>query len=210
MSLEMRLGKRGNLLNPYAGDYKQMLLPSPILLEKELDAITENSMLQPRTFDLHYAAGDADALRAAVANLCAEVEAAVRDGCQVVVLSDRVDPQSLSADRPPIPALLATGAVHHALIKAGVRAETSIVVDTAQCFSTHHAAVLVGYGAHAVCPWLAFESCRQWRMSSRTQALISTGKVGWCVWDGCAWWWLSWTMGITGTKFSHHPIHTQS
>lgn len=177
MSLEMRLGKRGNLLDPYAGDYRQMLLPSPVLLENELDAIMQHGTLAPRTFDLHYEAGDADALRSAVQALCAQVEAAVRDGCQVVVLSDRVDPADLALERPPIPALLATGAVHHALIKAGVRTETSIVVDTAQCFSTHHAAVLVGYGAHAVCPWLALESCRQWRMSSRTQALISTGKV---------------------------------
>lgn len=177
MSLEMRLGKRGNLLNPYGSDYRQVQLTSPVLLEKELEAIMEHSPLAPRSFDLHYAAGDADALRNAVQALCEQVEAAVRDGCQVVLLSDRVAPADLALERPPIPALLATGAVHHHLIKAGLRTETSIVVDTAQCFSTHHAAVLVGYGAHAVCPWLALESCRQWRMSSRTQALISTGKV---------------------------------
>lgn len=177
MSLEMRLGKRGNLLNPYAGDYRQMLLPSPVLLEKELEAIVEHAPLAPKTFDLHYEAGNADALQAAVQALCEQVEAAVREGCQVVVLSDRLAPSDLALELPPIPALLATGAVHHSLIKAGLRTETSIVVETAQCFSTHHAAVLVGYGAHAVCPWLALESCRQWRMSSRTQALVSTGKV---------------------------------
>lgn len=48
-----------------------------------------------------------------------------------------------------------------------MRTETSIVAETAQCFSTHHVALLVGYGAHAICPYLAFETCRQWRSSSR-------------------------------------------
>lgn len=59
----------------------------------------------------------------------------------------------------------------------GLRTETSIAVETAQCFSTHHVAMLVGYGAHAVCPYLAFETCRQWRASPRTENLIKAGKV---------------------------------
>ena len=52
-----------------------------------------------------------------------------------------------------------------------MRTETSIVAETAQCFSTHHVALLVGYGAHAICPYLAFETCRQWRSSSRSVCL---------------------------------------
>ena len=99
----------------------------------------------------------------------------MRAGCQCVVLSDKEgDMHELS---PPIPPLLATGAVHHHLIRAGLRTETSLAVETAQCFSTHHVAMLVGYGAHAVCPYLAFESCRQWRASPRTEALVKAGKV---------------------------------
>ena len=58
--------------------------------------------------------------------------------------------------------------------RSGVRTETSIVAETAQCFSTHHMAVLVGYGAHAVCPYLALETCRQWRTSSRWVGTLST------------------------------------
>lgn len=58
-----------------------------------------------------------------------------------------------------------------------MRTDTSIAVETAQCFSTHHVAMLVGYGAHAVCPYLAFETCRQWRCSPRTENLIKAGKV---------------------------------
>jgi hypothetical protein len=62
---------------------------------------------------------------------------------------------------------------------SGLRSDTSIVVETAQAFSTHHAAMLIGYGAHALCPYLAYETARQWRLSSRTQSLVKSGKVGW-------------------------------
>lgn len=79
--------------------------------------------------------------------------------------------------KPPIPALLAVGAVHHRLIKDYLRSETSIIVETAQCFSTHHLAALIGYGAHSVCPYLAFESCRQWRKSPRTMSQVKTGRI---------------------------------
>jgi glutamate synthase (ferredoxin) len=174
MSLEMRLGGRGNLLQPGAGSYNQIMLKSPVLLESELDAVRNDSALNSQTFSLHYTAGTPHAMADAIKALCTQAEAAVRAGCGVVVLSDKGAMQELS---PPIPPLLATGAVHHHLIKAGLRTETSIVVETAQCFSTHHVAMLVGYGAHAVCPYLAFETCRQWRASPRTENLIKAGKV---------------------------------
>ncbi len=85
--------------------------------------------------------------------------------------------ESLDASRPPIPALLAVGAVHHHLIAGGLRSDTSIVVDTATCYTTHQAAMLIGYGAHAICPYLGYETSRQWRLSARTQSLIKSGKV---------------------------------
>jgi glutamate synthase (ferredoxin) len=62
-------------------------------------------------------------------------------------------------------------------VLVGLRSDTSIVVETAQAFSTHHAAMLIGYGAHALCPYLAYETARQWRLSSRTQSLVKSGKV---------------------------------
>ena len=67
--------------------------------------------------------------------------------------------------------------MHHHLIAAGLRADTSIVSDTCSAFSTHHVAALVGYGASAVCPWLCLESARGWRTSSRTVALVERGKM---------------------------------
>ena len=120
-------------------------------------------------------AGKAGALEAALKDLCSRCEAAVRGGAALLLLTDRTD--KLDADGPSIPALLATGAVHHHLIAAGLRTECSIVVDTAQAFSTHHVACLVGYGASAVCPWLALESARGWRSSPRTEALVKNGKM---------------------------------
>lgn len=174
MSLEMRLGGRGNLLNPSADTYRQILLNSPILLESELEMVAKDPALKPQVFKLDYAGGAAGGMEAALKKLCTDVEAAVKAGCANVILSDRVE---LNADRPPIPALMATGAVHHHLIQTGQRSSTSIVVETSTCFSTHHAAMLIGYGAHAVVPYLAYETCRQWRASSRTAALIKSGKV---------------------------------
>ncbi|CAD7701884.1 unnamed protein product [Ostreobium quekettii] len=178
MSLSMRLGAQGNLLGPSADSYKQVFLKSPILTESQMTTIAKDKGLGSSVFVLHYQSGKDGALAAAVAKLCEDVEVAVRNGCQCVVLSDRVDSAAeMDPQQPPIPALLATGAVHHHLIRKYLRTETSIVVETAQCFSTHHLAVLIGYGAHAVCPYLTFETCRQWRLSPRTQNLINSGKL---------------------------------
>jgi glutamate synthase (ferredoxin) len=178
MSLEMRLGRRGNLLAPGPGSYNQILLKSPVLLEGEVEAIKTDTILGTKTFNVAYQMGAPGALKAAIEALCCDVEAAVRAGCECVVLSDRpLAGSTPDASRSPIPPLLAVGAVHHHLIRVGLRTETSIVSETAQCFSTHHVAMLVGFGAHAVCPYLGFESCRQWRASPRTGNLIKTGKV---------------------------------
>ncbi len=124
---------------------------------------------------MHAQVGKSGSLEAALKKLCSDVEAAVRAGCQCIVLSDR--PDAMDSGKAPIPALLAVGAVHHHLIRTSLRSDTSIVVDTATCYSTHHAAMLIGYGAHAICPYLGYETSRQWRLSSRTQSLIKAGKV---------------------------------
>ncbi|GLC45038.1 Ferredoxin-dependent glutamate synthase 1, chloroplastic/mitochondrial [Pleodorina starrii] len=177
MSLEMRLGARGNLLAPGADSYKQVQLDSPILLESELQAVASDKTLGTKSFKIFFEAGKEGSLEAALRKLCTDVEAAVRAGCQCVVLSDRPDASGMDAGRAPIPALLAVGAVHHHLIRTSLRSDTSIVADTATCFSTHHAAMLIGFGAHAICPYLGYETSRQWRLSSRTQSLIKAGKV---------------------------------
>ncbi|CAG9463312.1 unnamed protein product [Pedinophyceae sp. YPF-701] len=175
MSLEMRLGKRGNLLNPDEGTAHQILLKSPLVTEAELEHIKgQGEAFGTRVFDLTFDQGDKDGLEKAVEKICADVEAAVKDGCEIVVLSDRAGAE---AGEPQVPMLLATGAVHHHLIRKGMRSQTSIACETSQCFSTHHVATLVGYGAHAICPYLAYETCRQWHASPRTQKLVKAGKM---------------------------------
>merc|ERR1719163_1087149 len=72
---------------------------------------------------------------------------------------------------------MATGAVHHHLIREGIRFDASIVVETASCFSTQHVACLVGYGASAVCPYLAFETARQWLSAKKTQNMMAKGRL---------------------------------
>ena len=96
----------------------QILLPSPVLLEAELEAIKTRTSLKNQTFSLHYHSGREGALKDAVAELCSNVEAAVREGCEVIILSDRMEGELLEADSPPIPTLLAVGAVHHHLIRS--------------------------------------------------------------------------------------------
>ena len=101
---------------------------------------------------------------------CLRSRQALRQHCASLPALPHLRSHSLSCPVPHPPPL------SH-LYPSGLRTETSIAVETAQCFSTHHVAMLVGYGAHAVCPYLAFETCRQWRASPRTENLIKAGKV---------------------------------
>jgi glutamate synthase (ferredoxin) len=120
-------------------------------------------------------------LEAALAELKAAAEAAVRAGTQILVLSDRTNAQGqpcgINATTTYIPPLLAVGAVHHHLLNLGLRLQTSLVVDTAQCWSTHHLACLIGYGASAVCPWLTWETARHWLAQPKVQTNIERGKL---------------------------------
>ncbi|KAJ7541176.1 hypothetical protein O6H91_10G049100 [Diphasiastrum complanatum] len=177
MSLEVNIGKRENLLEVGPSNAAQVRLSSPVLNEGELENLREDSALNcvtlPVFFDIrkHIEGSLAKALR----ELCRAADEAVRAGSQLLILSDRTN--ELEPTRPAIPILLAVGAVHHHLIQNGLRMRVSIVADTAQCFSTHHFACLVGYGASAVCPYLALETCRQWRLSTKSVNLMKNGKI---------------------------------
>mmetsp|Transcript_5827 Transcript_5827/g.10673 ORF Transcript_5827/g.10673 Transcript_5827/m.10673 type:complete len:1606 (+) Transcript_5827:167-4984(+) len=175
MSLAVRLGRRGNLLKPESDSVRQINLTSPVLIEEELEEVMKTDFLQAKRFSTSFSSGSK--IGDSIKTLCADVEKAVRAGCQTVVLSDKPAEGKLSAESPAIPILLAAGAVNHHLIACGLRTEASIVAETAQCFSTHHFACLVGYGVSAVCPYLALESVRQWRLSSRTESLIKKGRI---------------------------------
>ena len=100
-------------------------------------------------------------LRRAIDDLSARAIDLVRGGAAILLLSDRAVTQaSVRSESLPIPMALATGAVHHALVKAGVRTHAGLAVEAGDCRDLHHAAILFGYGAGAVCPWLALETAR--------------------------------------------------
>ena len=181
MSLEMHLGKRRSPLRPAADAAAVLHLSSPILNEAELAAVAQQGLACSTLSTLMPITAGPAGLEAALAALKGAAEAAVRAGSQILVLSDRTDAQGqpcgINATTTYIPPLLAVGAVHHHLLNLGLRLQTSLVVDTAQCWSTHHLACLIGYGASAVCPWLTWETARHWLAQPKVQTNIERGKL---------------------------------
>ncbi|MBO9999034.1 MAG: glutamate synthase large subunit [Cyanobacteria bacterium SID2] len=181
MSLNMMLGRRSNLLNAQPGVDRLLKIDSPILTEGEFAGL-QNSALNTVTLSTLFSIdAGAEGLRLAVERLCQKAVEAVESGAEVLILSDRSDESgnaaSISEHLTYIPPMLAVGAVHHHLIERGLRMRASIVADTAQCWSTHHYACLVGYGASAVCPYLTWETLQQWWHDDRTQKLFKAGKL---------------------------------
>lgn len=181
MSLTMQLGERGNLLEAKPEYANLLMLESPILDDTDLEQVRQSGLETASLSTLFKIANGPEGLRRAVTELCQKATEAVRSGQKILVLSDRLTPSGefthLSTDYSYIPPMLAVGAVHHHLIRQGLRMKVSIVSDTAQAWSTHHFACLIGYGASAVCPYLALETVRQWWSDSRTKALMERGKI---------------------------------
>ncbi|WP_018232855.1 glutamate synthase large subunit [Thioalkalivibrio thiocyanodenitrificans] len=154
MSLETCLGRERNLFQETPEHAIRLLMDSPVLSEEKFRQLSslEGDEYRSTVLDLNYdpAAGLESAIRA-ITDQAAE---AVRNGTVIVILSDR----NVREDRLPMHALLATGAVHHRLIREGLRCDANIVVETGTARDPHHFAVLIGYGATAIFPYLAYES----------------------------------------------------
>ncbi len=181
MSLTMQLGERGNLLEARP-EYAHLLkLQSPVLDEADLEQIHQSGIETTVLSTLFNLVDGPTGFQKAVTALCQQAAEMVRSGKRILILSDRLNLAGevayLGSEASYIPPLLAVGAVHHHLIRQGLRMKVSLVVDTAQCWSTHHFACLIGYGASAVCPYLALETVRQWWSDSRTQTLMERGKI---------------------------------
>ncbi|MFS8779273.1 glutamate synthase-related protein [Synechococcus sp. W55.1] len=173
MSLDVYLGSKGNLLEIRPEHARLLQLRSPVLNEAELAAL-QHTPFPCHTLPILYpVAAGPEGLAAQVRALCQQAAQAVRGGAEILILSDR----GLNAEQALIPPLLAVGAIHHHLIQEGLRLQTSLVVETAQCWSTHHFACLIGYGASAVCPYLAYEAVRQWWHKPKTQTQMAAGKL---------------------------------
>jgi len=154
MSLQTQIGAEANIFVPAQQHAEQVVLSSPILSQRKLRQIMalEDSGVPHEFIDLQFDAG-LD-LKAAILAVCDQAEAAVRGGKLVLLLSDRY----LVKGKIPIQALLATGAVHHRLVKTGLRCKCNILVETGTARDAHHFACLIGYGATAVYPYLAYQT----------------------------------------------------
>ncbi len=177
MSLGMSLGERGNLLEAKPEFARLLKLESPVLNDGDLEQIRQSGLETATLSTLFKVADGPDGLQRAVTQLCQEATAAVRSGKQILILSDRSGEGDLSQEYSYIPPMLAVGAVHHHLIRQGLRMKASLIVDTAQCWSTHHFGCLIGYGASAICPYLAWETVRHWWFDAKTQKQMETGKL---------------------------------
>jgi glutamate synthase (ferredoxin) len=171
----MHLGARGNLLHIEPQNAHTLLLESPVLSNSELDAIKQSDFSVKELSCLFPINQGPNGLKSALTQLCTQATDAVNQGYQIIILSDRLE--QINAELSYIPPLLAIGAVHQHLIKQGLRLKTSLIADTAQCWSTHHYACLIGFGASAVCPYLTFATVSQWCRDSKTQKLMETGKI---------------------------------
>ncbi len=157
MSLETSFGGEGNPFEEKPLHVARLYTSSPVLSEgkfRRLLALDEPRFAHAR-IDLNYP--ESATLREALEDICERAVAAVRAGNPILVLSDR----DIARDRLSVHALLATGAIHHRLIREGLRCDANMVLETATARDPHHFAVLIGYGATAVYPYLAFEVLHQ-------------------------------------------------
>ncbi len=160
MSMATTVGPERNLLAPTADSARQIKLKSPVLRNEELDKLRQleattggrfKSITLPILFDPK---GGAKALEKAMAALCRQASSAIATGHEILILSDR----AMDRNSAPIPALLAVAGVHHHLIREGTRTRVGLILESGEPREIHHFALLIGYGAGAINPYVAFET----------------------------------------------------
>jgi glutamate synthase (NADPH) large chain len=160
-SLISAVGPQGNLLEPTPAACRNVILPFPVIDNDELAKLIHINAdgdlpgLGAATLSgLYRVSGGGPALAARLAEICAEADTAIEDGARLIVLSDRHS----DAEHAPIPSLLLTSAVHHHLIRTKKRTHVGLLIEAGDVREVHHVALLIGYGAAAVNPYLAMES----------------------------------------------------
>ena len=156
MSLTEYIGAVGtNILTPDASNCKMVRLPQPVLTNTQLDILCNirykgfKTQKLPMLFDIERGT---EGLQQALDSLCHEAERSVDEGVNYIILSDR----DIDGQHAAIPSLLAVSAVHHYLISVGKRVQTALIVESGEIRETMHAALLLGYGASALCPYMTF------------------------------------------------------
>src|ERR1700736_4780789 len=154
-SLESHIGRQRNLLEETPEHCRQLFLESPILTYRELEAIKHIDRFRSCVIDGTFAKGTS--LGTAIAELRKAAVDAIKHGCEILIVSDR----KIGPDRVGVPNLLAVGALHHHLIRKGLRTRAALVLEAAQPCAVHHICTLIGYGADGIYPWLAYQSIVQ-------------------------------------------------
>ena len=180
MSLQTQIGHECNVFAPAPEQARQVVLNSPVLSQRKLRQLVGPELGLPHAFlGLQYAPRDGAAgetLEEALRRICGEAEAAVRNGKLVLLLSDRY----LEQDRIPVHALLATGAVHHHLVRTGLRGLCNLIVETGTARDPHQFACLIGFGATAVYPYMAYQALaamlRQGELTLKPAARMEFGR----------------------------------
>jgi glutamate synthase (NADPH/NADH) large chain len=174
MSLQTQIGPECNVFAPAPTHARQIVLGTPILSQRKLRQILGLKEVTHEFIDLQY--DPCEGLKSAILRLCRQAETAVRAGKLVLLLSDRY----LVKGKLPAHALLATGAVHQHLVRAGLRCKCNLLVETGTARDAHHFACLIGYGATAVYPFMAyqvlFEMMRKGRVKLDFTARMELGR----------------------------------
>ncbi len=157
MSVSTSVGSERNLLGESPEHARQLVMPQPILRDKELEALrqVDSDVFKAHTIDITWPVAEGtDGLDGALARICREADEALADGVNIVILSDR----RVGSDRAPIPALLAVSSVHHHLVREGTRLQAGLVIESGEPRDVHQFATLIGYGAAAINPYVMLET----------------------------------------------------
>ena len=176
MSLATFLGNNGNLLEESPTHCHTVALKQPILTSKELEKIRsiDTGIFQAKTLQTYFRAdGKPDSLKRGLDRLCRYAEDAVHDGFEVLILCDR----AVDSDHAAIPSLLATAAVHHHLIRKGLRGQVGIVVEAGDVWEVHHFACLLAFGATAINPYLALATIRNMKANGSLETNLDWEKL---------------------------------
>src|SRR5215208_7230457 len=166
MSLSTAVGPHQNLLDETSEHAHQLVISQPLLSNGELEKLrqVEHHIFEADTLDATFPAAEGpEGLGRAMERLCREASELIASGDNILIISDRAAGQ----DRVPIPALLAVAGVHHHLVREGTRLQAGLVVESGEPREVHHICTLIGYGASAVNPYLAFETLHE--MFDRSQ-----------------------------------------
>jgi glutamate synthase (NADPH/NADH) large chain len=176
MSLSTFVGNNGNLLMEDPLACHSVALKQPVLTNFELEKIRsiDTGKFQAKTLQCYFRAdGKPGSLKAGIERLCRYAVDAVEDGFEVLILTDR----AIDSEHAPIPTLIAASAVHHHLIRKGMRGQVGIVVEAGDVWEVHHFACLIGFGATAINPYLALSSIRDMKESGKLQTELSEEEL---------------------------------